>query len=124
MPPSTSQSTPNFWRQWLIPIVLLASSALAIFWLFYSIDFFRATAGASAGGPLDRYLRFDPDHISDAVSSLAGMTAAVFGIVSDNAGVAEWLGTGLQSRLHGFESRHSLQHRPTGLPRPGRPRSP
>ena len=25
-----------------------------------------------------------------------------------NAGVAEWLGTGLQSRLHGFESRHSL----------------
>jgi hypothetical protein len=24
------------------------------------------------------------------------------------AGVAEWLGTGLQSRLHGFESRHSL----------------
>ena len=29
--------------------------------------------------------------------------------VMDNAGVAEWLGTGLQSRLHGFESRHSLQ---------------
>ena len=26
----------------------------------------------------------------------------------DNAGVAEWLGTGLQSRLHGFESRHPL----------------
>lgn len=25
-----------------------------------------------------------------------------------SAGVAEWLGTGLQSRLHGFESRHSL----------------
>jgi hypothetical protein len=24
------------------------------------------------------------------------------------AGVAEWLGTGLQSRLRGFESRHSL----------------
>lgn len=26
-----------------------------------------------------------------------------------DAGVAEWLGSGLQSRLHGFESRHSLQ---------------
>ena len=25
-----------------------------------------------------------------------------------SAGVAEWIGTGLQSRLHGFESRHSL----------------
>lgn len=81
MPPSQSQSTPNFWRQWLIPIVLLASSALAIFWVFYSIDFFRASTGDATGGPLARYLRFEPDHISDAVSSLAGMTAAVFGIV-------------------------------------------
>ena len=26
-----------------------------------------------------------------------------------SAGVAEWRGTGLQSRLHGFESRHPLQ---------------
>jgi hypothetical protein len=25
-----------------------------------------------------------------------------------DAGVAEWQGTGLQSRSHGFESRHSL----------------
>jgi hypothetical protein len=32
--------------------------------------------------------------------------------VGHDAGVAEWLGTGLQSRLHGFESRHSLaRHR-------------
>ena len=30
------------------------------------------------------------------------------GKVIPAAGVAEWLGTGLQSRLHGFESRHSL----------------
>ena len=33
-----------------------------------------------------------------------------------NAGVAEWLGTGLQSRLHGFESRHSLACSAAGLP--------
>lgn len=30
------------------------------------------------------------------------------GTVGVSAGVAEWLGTGLQSRLHGFESRHPL----------------
>ncbi len=30
------------------------------------------------------------------------------GTVDTDAGVAEWLGTGLQSRLRGFESRHSL----------------
>ncbi|MFO0567232.1 MAG: DUF2254 family protein [Polyangiaceae bacterium] len=78
---AASGNTPTFRRQWLIPITLLASTALALFWIFYSIDFFREPAGASGGGPLDRYLRFDPDHISDAVSALAGMTAAVFGIV-------------------------------------------
>ena len=31
------------------------------------------------------------------------------------AGVAEWLGTGLQSRLHGFESRHSLAELPVRM---------
>lgn len=74
------KTTPSFRRQWLIPIVLLTSVALAVFWAFYSYDFFRA-ASSGPGGPVDRYLRFDPDHITDAVSSLAGMIAAVFGIV-------------------------------------------
>ena len=37
--------------------------------------------------------------------------AARTGNVMDNAGVAEWLGTGLQSRLYGFDSRHSLHVR-------------
>lgn len=83
MPTRESPSTPNFRRQWLFPIALLTSAALAIFWAFYAIDFFQVpqAAGGPEGGPLDRYLRFDPEHISDAVSSLAGMTAAVFGIV-------------------------------------------
>lgn len=79
MPPRDDASTPSFRRQWLIPITLLASSALALFWVFYSIDFFQAPS--RGGGPVDRYLSFDADHITDAVSSLAGMTAAVFGIV-------------------------------------------
>src|SRR5258706_2055118 len=83
MSTSPSDTTPNFRRHWLIPIVGLMTTALAIFWLFYSLDFFKWGGGASTSptGPIDRYFRFDPDHITDAVSSLAGMTAAVFGIV-------------------------------------------
>jgi hypothetical protein len=78
-----SSNTPNFWRQWVVPIALLTSAALAVFWAFYSIDFFRGPLPEPAAdvGPLGRYFRFDPEHITDAVSSLAGMTAAVFGIV-------------------------------------------
>ncbi len=34
---------------------------------------------------------------------------AILAVSYSDAGVAEWLGTGLQSRLRGFESRHSLQ---------------
>jgi len=80
MTPEQSDSRPNFRRQWLVPIVLLTSASLTIFWAFYSFDFFRVVEAGSKG-PLHQYLRFDPDHITDAVSSLAGMIAAVFGIV-------------------------------------------
>jgi hypothetical protein len=75
-----SNDTASFRRRWLVPIALLTSVALAVFWAFYSFDFFRS-APQGTGGPVERYLRFDPDHITDAVSSLAGMIAAVFGIV-------------------------------------------
>jgi hypothetical protein len=75
--------SPNFRRQWLVPIVVLASTALIIFWGVYSIDhyFVRDAPDAPPAGPLDRYLRFDPSSLTDAVSSLAGIVAAVFGIV-------------------------------------------
>jgi hypothetical protein len=74
---------PNFRRQWLVPIVVLASTALVIFWGVYSIDHYvgRGIPETDPVGPLDRYLRFDPGSLTDAVSSLAGMIAAVFGIV-------------------------------------------
>ena len=73
----------SFRKQWLIPIVVLTTVSLLVFWGFYSIDHF-VTGGDSQPPfqtPLGRYVHFDPQSITDAVSSLAGMIAAVFGIV-------------------------------------------
>lgn len=63
-------------RLWLWPIAILAALSLLVFAGFYFID-----AGTGAGGPLGRYLAFEPDMITDALPSLGGMTAAVLGIV-------------------------------------------
>ncbi len=73
----------SFRRQWLMPVVVLTAAALVLFWGFYTVDHF-VTGGdteAHPGSPLGRYVHFDPTSITDAVSSLAGMIAAVFGIV-------------------------------------------
>src|SRR4051812_31583573 len=73
----------SFRKQWLIPIVVLTLAALFVFWGFYSVDHF-ITGGDSQPvprTPITRYVHFDPSSITDAVSSLAGMIAAVFGIV-------------------------------------------
>jgi hypothetical protein len=73
----------NFRKQWLVPIVVLTSVSLLVFWAFYSFDHF-VTGGdvqSSSTTPIGRYVHFDPSSITDAVSSLAGMIAAVFGIV-------------------------------------------
>ena len=61
-------------RLWLWPIAVLAALSLLLFAGFYLID-------ATGGGGLGHYLDFDPDMITDAVPALAGMTAAVLGIV-------------------------------------------
>jgi hypothetical protein len=73
----------SFRRQWLVPVVFLTGAALTIFWLFYSVDHFitGGTGASSTGGPLSHYWAFDPGSITDAVSSMGGMIAAVFGIV-------------------------------------------
>ena len=68
---------------WLRPMVLLFVAATALFFGLYAVDHYFT------GGPADehpasvvaRYLGFDPDKITDAVSALAGMVAAVRGIV-------------------------------------------
>lgn len=61
-------------RLWLAPVLVLAGLALAIFAGFYVIDDVRA------GGTGD-YLSFEGGMITDALPALAGLTAAVLGIV-------------------------------------------
>jgi hypothetical protein len=77
------QERQSFRRQWLVPIVFLTGAALTIFWLFYSVDHFitGGTGADSTGGPFAHYWAFDPGSITDAVSAMGGMIAAVFGIV-------------------------------------------
>lgn len=69
--------------RWLWPMVLLASSALAVFWLFYAIDYHFTSVPETDRGAhlLDHYLHFDASALSDTIASLAAMMAAVFGIV-------------------------------------------
>jgi hypothetical protein len=69
----------SFRRRWFLPMTLLTSVALLTFWGFYVFDQFWS--GALPGQAFARYLAFDPTSLTDAVSSLAGMNAAVFGIV-------------------------------------------
>src|SRR5262245_13025733 len=78
-----SAPTPSFKRQWLLPIVFLTGAALLIFSGFYALDHFltAATPETPPRTAFERYVRFDPTSITDAVSSLAGVIAAVFGIV-------------------------------------------
>ena len=73
----------NFRKQWLVPIVVLTSTSLLVFWAFYSFDHFFTGGDVQPPfkTPFARYVQFDPSSITDAVSSLAGMIAAVFGIV-------------------------------------------
>src|SRR3954464_8747166 len=73
----------SFRKQWLIPILVLTTVSLLVFWAFYSLDHFVTGGDVQPPfkTPLGRYVEFDPSSITDAVSSLAGMIAAVFGIV-------------------------------------------
>ncbi len=69
----------TFRRRWLLPMATLATASLLVFAGFYVLDSFLAPAAGVS--PVRRYVNFDPNSITDAVSSLAGMMAAVFGIV-------------------------------------------
>ena len=74
--------TPGNRRQWLGPIVVLTSIAAAAFALFYGFDHY-VTGGkwAEQHSPLKSYVVFDQGSITDAVSGLGAMIAAILGIV-------------------------------------------
>ncbi len=64
-------------------MAILGGIALALFATAYALDH-NLTGGAEVPdnpSAIGRYLRFEPSLISDALSGLAGMTAAVLGIV-------------------------------------------
>jgi hypothetical protein len=64
------------WRMWLGPMGILAGVALIVFAGFYALD---ALVGGGAG--LAGYFDFEAGMITDAIPALAGMMAAVLGIV-------------------------------------------
>lgn len=80
-----SNGSSDMSRVWALQAAVLACSAVIVFWGFYTLDYFamsQAARGSAAPfGPLSHYLAFDPQSLSDAIASLAGINAAVFGIV-------------------------------------------
>jgi Predicted membrane protein (DUF2254) len=67
-------------RRWALQTGVLALAAIVVFWGFYTLDYF-ADPERPVDGPLARYMGFDPHVVGDAVSSLSGVNAAVFGII-------------------------------------------
>jgi len=67
------------YRRFALQAAVLAWSALVVFWVFYTADFYLLPSGSDDPGPLSRYFAFDPS--TDSISTLVGVNAAVFGIV-------------------------------------------
>ena len=70
-------------RVWTLQTAILACAALVVFWGFYALDYFALHAGEARGlsGFIVKYFSYDPGGLSDAISSLAAVNAAIFGII-------------------------------------------
>lgn len=69
-------------RLWTLQTAILACAALIVFWGFYALDYFALPdAERGATGFIGKYFSYDPDGLSDAISSLAAVNAAIFGII-------------------------------------------
>ncbi|MEQ1490116.1 MAG: DUF2254 family protein [Terricaulis sp.] len=72
-------------RMFAMRAAILACSAIAVFWLFYAVDFAVHAAmrpDASAGpNPFLGYFTFDATSINNPATALTGINAAIFGIV-------------------------------------------
>lgn len=72
-------------RMFAMRAAVLACLAVGVFWAFYIADFFLHTAigGKTDAGPdpFSGFFSFDAPSINNPISSLAGINAAVFGIV-------------------------------------------
>lgn len=66
-----------------MPVVVLTGTAIFLFATFYWLDhtYFGGPPGRVERSALERFMDFDPSAITDAISSLAGNIATVFGIV-------------------------------------------
>jgi len=73
---------PSWRRTWLTPIVALMGAAVVAFGALYALDAY-VTGGPASDAPVGilKYVYFDQGSITDAVSALGSMVAAVLGIV-------------------------------------------
>lgn len=69
------------WRKWLLPMTAIASIAVVAFASLYSFDYFIVNTPPAGSNAVQGYFFFSPSFITDAVPALAGMIAAVLGIV-------------------------------------------
>jgi len=76
------ESRASFRRLWLLPMLSLVAVAVIVVTVLYGVDAY-VTGGAGNGSStgLGAYFIFDQDHITDAVSGLGAMVAAVLAIV-------------------------------------------
>lgn len=75
-----SQTRPRWIRGWLLPMFFLGGSALILFGAAYVIDD-RLAGGSGISSAVQRFIAFDADKITDAISQLSPVVVALLGIV-------------------------------------------